>query len=207
MAILAPMPFPAVIVCRVAGRGDLPGLTESLAAAFRGYPLTRWVVRQDARAEQRRALYFRTFLEHGLAHGEVLCDEALRGGAIWYPPGTLQRGLGTFARLLPRLARISGWFALPSRLHVLRQLAARHPAEPHCYLEVLGVRPDAQGCGIGGALLEAGLARADAQGLAAHLLTSNPASVPFYEARGFSVTESFAVADGPAMKALWRAPS
>lgn len=201
------MPVPADIVWRLAGRGDLPSLTESLAAAFQGYPLTRWVVRQDARAEQRRALYFRTFLEHGLAHGEILCDDALRGAAIWYPPGAGQRGIGTFARLLPRLARISGPRALPSRVRALRQLAARHPAEPHSYLEVLGVHPDAQRCGIGGALLEAGLARADAQGVAAHLLTSNPASLPFYEARGFAVTESFAVAGGPAMRALWRAPS
>nr|QQZ52074.1 GNAT family N-acetyltransferase [Phenylobacterium glaciei] len=54
-----------------------------------------------------------------------------------------------------------------------------HPmARPHAYLWFLGVRPEAQGLGVGSRMLKAGLAKVDAAGLPAYLESSNEANVP-----------------------------
>ncbi len=72
------------------------------------------------------------------------------------------------------------------------------PDGAHWYLEVLGVRAEAQGQGFGRRLLEAGLARVDATGLAGHLETADRAHVAFYERFGFAFERELQlIPDGP----------
>jgi ribosomal protein S18 acetylase RimI-like enzyme len=52
---------------------------------------------------------------------------------------------------------------------------------------VLGVDPTCQGQGIGGALLHAGLERADVSNLPCYLETMNPDNVPLYQKFGFAI--------------------
>lgn len=63
------------------------------------------------------------------------------------------------------------------------------PDGPHWYLEVLGVRPASQGLGVGSALLQPALVRADRDRLPCHLETSDPANLAFYERFGFTFVE------------------
>ena len=67
--------------------------------------------------------------------------------------------------------------------------AALHRAvpEPHWYLDVIAVDPARQGRGIGGALLRAVSARADADRAPVVLLTFQPASLPLYERNGYVI--------------------
>jgi predicted N-acetyltransferase YhbS len=67
----------------------------------------------------------------------------------------------------------------------------RRPEEDHWFLDIIGVRPERQGEGIGSALLRAGLAEVDKDGVPAFLVTSQPRNVPFYEWLGFGVTEEY----------------
>jgi ribosomal protein S18 acetylase RimI-like enzyme len=73
--------------------------------------------------------------------------------------------------------------------------------EPHWYLWVLGVDPARQGQGIGGLLLRAGLARADASDLPCYLETMNPKNVPLYQKFGFAV-ESIGTLPGSSVR-MW----
>ena len=61
------------------------------------------------------------------------------------------------------------------------------PDEPHWYLPFIGVRPEAQGRGMGAHLLELGLDRADADGMPAYLEATSRRSVPLYSRHGFKV--------------------
>jgi ribosomal protein S18 acetylase RimI-like enzyme len=79
------------------------------------------------------------------------------------------------------LARAADVGAALSGVHDVR------PPEPHAYLHLLGVDPDRRGQGLGGEVLQHGLAAARAAGLVACLETMNPANVPFYEAHGLVV--------------------
>jgi GNAT superfamily N-acetyltransferase len=67
--------------------------------------------------------------------------------------------------------------------------AALHRAvpEPHWYLDVIAVDPAQQGRGIGGTLLRAVSARADADGTPVVLLTYQPMSLPLYQRHGYQV--------------------
>jgi GNAT superfamily N-acetyltransferase len=69
---------------------------------------------------------------------------------------------------------------------------------PHWYLDVIAVDPARQGTGLGGALLGAVHARADADGVPVVLLTYEPTNLPFYRRHGYAVVcEGTPPASGP----------
>ncbi|WP_214326577.1 GNAT family N-acetyltransferase [Nonomuraea sediminis] len=105
---------------------------------------------------------------------------------------------------LPLLGRVFGRRLLTTA-RALGAVDARHPAEPHWYLAVLGTDPAAQGQGLGRALLESGLARSDATGLPAYLETTKEQNVPFYERFGFHVRDHLTLpTNGPHAWLMWR---
>jgi ribosomal protein S18 acetylase RimI-like enzyme len=57
----------------------------------------------------------------------------------------------------------------------------------HWYLPTLGVDPPRQGQGVGSALIQPVLSRADAEGLLCYLETETAGNVAFYERHGFEV--------------------
>ena len=65
------------------------------------------------------------------------------------------------------------------------------------YLGLLSVSPQRQGRGLGSVLLEAGLARCDAEVGLAYLESSNPRNVPLYERFGFVASSRFSVEGSP----------
>ncbi|WP_051000657.1 GNAT family N-acetyltransferase [Actinomyces timonensis] len=69
---------------------------------------------------------------------------------------------------------------------------AERPARPHWYLYLLAVDAGARGMGIGSALLDHGLARADASGLPAHLEATSEGAARLYERHGFRTTATIA---------------
>ena len=84
-----------------------------------------------------------------------------------------------------------------------------HPRDPHWYLEVLGVRPEAQRSGLGSRLIRPVLERADRERLPCYLETSDPANVPYYERFDFEVVDDALqlVPDGPTHVSMRREPS
>jgi GNAT superfamily N-acetyltransferase len=87
-------------------------------------------------------------------------------------------------------------------------MRAHHPAEPHWYLQFVGVVPDRVGRGTGTALLEHRLAQVDAGHAAAYLESSLERNLPLYERLGFVVTEEIRL--GPGAPPEWlmrRAPA
>ncbi len=61
----------------------------------------------------------------------------------------------------------------------------RYPGDPHWYLYMLAVDPARQGGGVGTALLEAGLARADSDALPAYLEATTERNCVLYARFGF----------------------
>jgi ribosomal protein S18 acetylase RimI-like enzyme len=140
----------------------------------------------------------------------VWADEALRGAACWLPPGETQvsvlralrtGALGLPARLGPRgLRRLLAYEAVAEAQH------EQGCPEPHWYLYLLGVDPDAQGEGIARRLVAPALERADADGVPAYLETQTPGNVALYERFGFAVTGQRDVAPGLVTIGMRREP-
>ena len=122
--------------------------------------------------------------------------------AMWRWPGreepapddTLPTTSGLMTALMGagRAAEIGGAMAVIGELR---------PPEPHAYLHLLGVHPGARGQGLGGEVLERGLAAARAEGLVACLDPMNPDNVPFYEAHGMAVRHRIQL--GAGCPAVW----
>jgi ribosomal protein S18 acetylase RimI-like enzyme len=190
---------------------DLPGVIDDLAAAFSEDVLFDWFFRPDARRDEARTRFFRLLIER-LAFGAGRIDRPAGGGAaaVWMPSETLTATpLMTELRGLPTLLFVTG-LARFGRLAALRaELDRRHPMDRrHAYLWFLGVRPEAQGHGVGSRLLRSGTDRLDAQGLPAYLETETERNVALYRRHGFVViSEHHARPDAPKMWSMWREPS
>ncbi|GAA2434524.1 hypothetical protein GCM10010191_56240 [Actinomadura vinacea] len=100
-----------------------------------------------------------------------------------------------FAELAPRFARLAG-----DRLAVYEAaeatMGAHRPPMPLWFLGVVGVDPDRQGTGLGGAVIRPGLAAAEREGVPAFLETSEARNVTFYERLGFEATAQYDLPDG-----------
>jgi ribosomal protein S18 acetylase RimI-like enzyme len=130
----------------------------------------------------------------------------LAGGAFWIPPGEPKRRLrdtlAEFASLFPGI----GVAGLRRGLRIDALMDSRQPEQPHWYLEVLSIAPEAQRMGHGSALLQPVLARCDRDSIPAHLETNRESNLAYYRRFGFELTEKLAPEDGPPIWFMWREP-
>lgn len=85
-----------------------------------------------------------------------------------------------------------------------RLSVAASPREPHWYACMIVVSPQAQGKGVGSALMRHGLERADRDGLPAHLESTTPDSRRLYERFGFAAHTALQVGNLPTYWAMTR---
>jgi ribosomal protein S18 acetylase RimI-like enzyme len=191
--------------------GHLGSAAEVLALAFQHDPLSCYVFPEEVRRGRVLRWMFHQHLRYGLHYGEVYTTEAVDGVAIWLPPGqttqTLWRLLRTGALLAPLRF---GWSACRRSMTFLGVITTWHrhfAPDAHWYLFFLGVTPAQQGRGIGSALLQPVLARADAAALPCYLETGVARNLGFYEWHGFQVVADGALPrGGPHLWAMRREP-
>ena len=189
-------------------RDDVPTIARALARAFEDDPIMSWVYTRDderlGRLERAFDLYLR---EIWLPNDECFATETLFGAALWMPPGKWQVSMFDQVRLLPAMISVNGRNFL-RLVRVLRLIEHKHPKDrPHYYLAVLGVEPEFQGRGFGGALMRPVLERCDRDGVPAYLESSKRRNVVLYERHGFRVVEEVRLPnDGPPLWRMWREP-
>ena len=193
-----------------AGARDLEAVASDLSAAFADYPMFRWFMRDDHRREAARLNLFRLMVGAiAMTTGAVMRPPGGGAAAVWIPSDRLgPTSLWEELRSIPVLLGATGWSRFPRMAAMRGAMDRHHPMDrPHAYLWLLGVRPEAQGLGIGSRLLAAGLAEVDAQRLPAFLETSTEANVALYRRHGFEVTEEYFVTpDSPPTWTMWREP-
>ncbi len=160
--------------------------------AFVDEPMMRWPMGSSGDVDERFTRCFAYFLEAALPLGWVWEVGRGDGAAVWIPP-----------------AQSNAWEDHPwnqTRILALADdggrrydafwewVAARDPTEPSWQLDSIAVRPELQGRGIGKSLIEAGLARARADGAGAFLSTGTASNVAIYGRCGFHVWDE---ADAP----------
>ena len=137
--------------------------------------------------------------------GQSETVEGLRGLALWLPPGKHGSAWRDLV-CLPALARAVGLRRLVSVIQDYRAFDAALPSGAYWYLGLLAVAPEAQGEGVGGALLRHGLDRADRDGVGCYLETGTEENVAFYEHHGFRVAGPIRLPHGPDHWGMWRGP-
>ncbi len=177
-----------------------PDRREALAGvfgrAFVSEPMMRWPMGATGDPVDCFTGAFDCFLREVLPEGIVWEAGDASGAAVWVPPD-----------------REEMWVRHPWNQTEIEALTddggrrysafwdwvySRTPEEPLWQLDSIAVEPEAQGRGIGKALIAVGLTAAKADGTCAFLSTGTPRNVAIYERSGFRVVdESDAPGGGP----------
>jgi GNAT superfamily N-acetyltransferase len=170
---------------------QLDDAARALALAFQNDPLQSYVLPDPEERALRSPAHLATLLLYGHLFGEVTTTQGTpEGAAVWQPPGAEITPERAVSAGFDRLSTLIGAEALQRLGRVLDYLEAVHrrdvPPE-HWYLLIVGVAPAQQGQGVGRALLQPMLDKADAAGLPCYLDTAQPLAVPFYQKLGFRV--------------------
>jgi GNAT superfamily N-acetyltransferase len=173
-----------------------------LVTAFSTDPIIRWLY-PDAHSYLTH--FPRTALLLGgeaFTTGTADSTEEAIATALWLTPGTHpdEEAIGESLAASLDPSRHEAVFAF------LEEIEGYFPDEPVWYLPVIGVDPRFQGRALGSALLQRGLARADAEGTPAYLEASSARSRTLYERHGFSVIGEVRAADSPPAWPMLRDP-
>jgi GNAT superfamily N-acetyltransferase len=186
-----------------AARNDAARLAASLSAAFYDDPVFRWFSPDDDRRGAMLPDFFDVFVHAYLSHGETYTDDAVLGAALWAAPHT--DPLSAESVYAERLEVIAGVDA--ARLfEIVELLEAHSPHERHYHLQFLGVLPEVQGAGLGGALMAPILQRCDRDGTPAYLEATSDRNRALYERHGFRAHGDIPLPGGPALRRMWRDP-
>ena len=188
---------------RIPAPDDRKAVVATLAAAFQDDPVMAFIFPDEADRRLRLPRLMAILYDGDGAHGARFVTQGGEAATLWRAPG--QGALHWPEKLRHGLPWLhAAGLALPRALAVSAASDAAHPTEPHWYLHIVGCRPEAQGRGLGSAAIAPGLARADADGVAAYLETANERNLPLYRRLGFEVTHEWRVPDGPHHWSLMR---
>jgi GNAT superfamily N-acetyltransferase len=182
-------------------RAQVPVAVDALVRAFDDSPIMRFLFREDWVRRRGMQQFFRAVTLDALPFAEVwsVADgSAVPATAVWLPPGAHPPSLARQLRQLiatPLLGPLKPGPLLRS-LRYLREVERSHPRDEHWYLALLGTDPPRQGHGLGTALLEPVLARADATGHPAYLETDKERNLAYYARFGFELVETLSPAPG-----------
>jgi len=192
---------------RRATADDAVLLSRLLAAAFVTDPVMDWVARRGPKRAAGLERFFYWLLKvRALPFGEVWMANDASVAAVWLPPNTPASPGGFFEqmKLMPMFVRLCGFPRLARGQAMGDAMEKHHPHEPHFYLAFIAVAPRLQGMGLGSAILEATLKRADESGASAYLENSNPKNTRLYERYGFKRRQNIAPKGAPPLIAMWR---
>jgi ribosomal protein S18 acetylase RimI-like enzyme len=173
---------------------DLERLAEVMDNAFRGRPLSDFFASRELQWRGLVRDLFRAVICVSLDHYQVICaGDPAEGVAIWEAPMTpavpgdawTEAGLGSALEAIGEGApeRVAALFS-----HLGETQQRLRPPDSW-YLVGIGVIPEAQGRGVGRAMLEWGVRRAEQTQSCVFLETNEARNVPFYEGVGCRVVE------------------
>ncbi len=186
---------------------DRDAVLQVLAASFQGYGPVDQVVGDGEKASVRRRRMFELALREGTKQ-KVIVAERDGGieGVLTYAdrPDCIPGARDSLAAV-----RIAGPRVL-TLIRDFREVGKAHPRTPHRHLPALGVRPEAQGQGVGGLLMAEYCRRCDEAGLEGYLETvrwadpSIRAQERLYERHRFAVAEVVPMTDDWSMVSMKR---
>jgi hypothetical protein len=188
-----------------AGRREIRRAANLLQQAFDDEPVQRWLYPVRPFRILASELWFRSILVSALADGRVQRMSDFSSVAVWLGPLAQSSRSNRWTAALRTIDLLAG---RPARIRreLDRQLATARPRQAHWYLAAVATRVGCRGEGRGRAILAPVLSACDEQSVLAYLETSEPRSVPFYEALGFAVWSSFSVCGGPDVWTMGRLP-
>lgn len=133
-------------------------------------------------------------------------DSVVLGAAVIYAPGGYPFSRVDQWKLLLSSILGNGLYNVRDWMHWLDEVDKHHPAEPHFYLEYIAVEPGYQGMGVGSALLQHLVDKADGMHVGCYLENTNPRNVNLYQRFGFNIIDQEEIIGVPNWF-MWRPPA
>jgi ribosomal protein S18 acetylase RimI-like enzyme len=190
------------IEVRSATSDEMPRAVSAIVAAFLTDPPARFAWPSPHDYLQAMPLATREFAGSSFEHGTAYVTADFCGAALWLPPGVQPNGKALEKVFLDTANREH----LDDLRAAFERMEQSHPQEPHWYLPQIGVEPNAQGKGLGAALMRHALARCDQEKALAYLEASKPQNVPFYQRHGFEVIGEIRMGGAPPVTPMVRRP-
>jgi GNAT superfamily N-acetyltransferase len=187
---------------RSATPDEMPRAVSTIVAAFLTDPPARFAWPSPHDYLLAMPVATSRFSGSCFERGTAYVTEDYCGVALWLPPGVRPDGEAVEKVFRETAEREH----LEDLLATFGKMDESHPREPHWYLPQIGVEPNAQGRGLGAALMRHALARCDEDEVLAYLEASKPENVPFYERHGFEVTGTIQVGAAPPVVPMVRRP-
>ena len=175
-------------------------VANMLWSAMRHDPIFHAMLPEETLRERVGPWFCGRIVRLGEMLGEVHVAEDGIGAAIWMAPGNTDFPVTTMLR--------AGFWRIPFKIglrglmrfnKVSSLTLAKHKQAvpgPHWYLSFIGVAPDSQRAGVGGALIGKGIAKADAAGVPCYLETATDGGRSFFSKQGFEVVDVTSIGDG-----------
>ena len=178
---------------------DVEEAAQVISQAFVDDPLTSFMLPIKETRIRTLVKFFRVYgalsIQNQRGYG---VGAPLQGVAYWKLPEqeSMSINVKSLAKLLPLLFTMYtvGYFRAKAIVHQIDILHKKYAAEPHFYLDNIGVLASARGKGLSSKLIRPFLEMADSQKVIAYTDTVTPANVPLYEHFGFRCMEERPVA-------------
>ena len=195
------------IEVRTAAADAVPKVAAVLADALINDPVFTWLLPGSLRLKPRLGTMFAAELEQYVLPngGTVWTTSAYDGAVSELPPGAWEMSMSFTGKEALKWMRAFGTrLALAGR--VQHAMEERHLREPHFYVRTVGVRTALQGQGLGSALMQPTLERADSAGLPTYIEASTERSAALYERLGFVHMDVLELPEGGPPVWLMRRP-
>ena len=179
---------------RPGSKQDRAGIAMMLARAFAGDPAFAHIFPDPELRARRLPRLLGLIYDSDIRAGWIFVTPGGEAATLWRAPGKAATGLGEMlAHAVPLVAALGR--ALPRALSVSNAIEAHFPKRPFSYLHIAGCDPAAQGKGLGGAAIRAGIAAAPV-GVPCYLETATEANIGLYARFGFETVGEWRVPRG-----------
>ena len=192
------------------GESQAQRVSSVLTRAFLDDPMDIFLFPSPEKREEQIYNFILRNVEHALVRGEVYLASPSEGVAVWLFPGDAGRPRftsGDDPRIKLAAEMTGGSF---DRLGLITEATGRKHREimqsEHYYLLFLGVDPRYKMTGVGSALLQGMLQKADDSRLPCYLETMKEENLAFYCRHGFDVAAEDIIAGELRFWALARPP-
>lgn len=173
---------------------DVEEAAQVITLAFEDNPFIVFMYPFQRTRVKTLVKFFRIYVEQAIRHGHGYgVGSPLQGVAFWKFPEqeTLSLPLKSWWKFVPLVFTVYpiGYMNARSIMRCVRALHANHAAQPHFYLDYIGVLPSARGKGFSSVLIRPFLRMADEQHVFTYLETMNKVHLTFYEHFGFHCVE------------------
>jgi GNAT superfamily N-acetyltransferase len=170
---------------RTAAADAVPKVAAMLGDAFSNDPFYTWLLPGSLRLQARlRTMFAAEMEQYVVPNGTVWTTSGFDGAVAELPPGAWEMPKSMTGKEALKWTRALGRRLLLAG-RVRRAMEERHLREPHFYVRTVGVRTAMRRQGLGSALMQPTLERADSAGLPAYIEASSERSAALYERLGF----------------------